>query len=150
MRAIVGGRPDKNNPDPKKKNKNVIWGWGEIARLTAPTAASGQFKDQFHEARFNLALCRFNYAVSQKDEAKKKENFQRAKTDIALIAGFYPDLGGEKWKAQYDALLKRVQSALQERPLGLKALETAAPSSAAGGASTGGASTKSVPISTTK
>ncbi|HEX5105661.1 MAG TPA: hypothetical protein VFV87_17700, partial [Pirellulaceae bacterium] len=146
MRAIVGGRPDKNNPDPKKKNKNVIWGWGEIARLTAPTAASSQFKDQFHEARFNLALCRYNYAVAQQDADKKKLNFQRAKTDIALIAGFYPDLGGEKWKAQYDALLKRIQSALQERPLGLKALETA--SSAASSAAGGGASTKTVPTST--
>lgn len=118
MRAILGARPDKT-----KYNKNTIWGWGEIARMTSPSAQSDQYKDQFHEARFNLALCRYNYAVAQKDAAKKKEAFQRAKTDIAIIAGFYPDMGGDKWKAQYDALLKNVQKALGERPLGLPGLK---------------------------
>jgi hypothetical protein len=146
MRAILGARPDKNNPDPNKKLKNVIWGWGEIARVTAPSTAGGdKYKDQFHEARYNLALCRHNYAVAHKDAEKKKENFKRAKSDIAIIAGFYPDLGGDKWKAQYDNLLKNVQKALGERPLGLSALQTGQPASgsgsapAAGGASAGNA-----------
>jgi len=121
LRAILGARPDK-----AKNNKNTIWGWGEIARMTAPTGSgSNQYKDQFHEARYNLALCRYNYAVAHKDTAQKKENFQRAKTDIAMIAGFYPDLGGDKWKAQYDTLLKSIQKALGERPLGLQALQSA-------------------------
>jgi hypothetical protein len=145
MRAIVGGRPDKNNADPNKKSKNIIWGWGEIARMTAPTGAgSSQYKDQFHEARYNLALSRYNYAVAQKDATEKKKNFQRAKTDIAVIAGFYPDLGGDKWKGQYDALLKNIQKALGERPLGLQALQTAAPAAAAPAGSGAG---KTVPTS---
>jgi hypothetical protein len=148
LRAILGARPDKT-----KNNKNTIWGWGEIARMTAPSSAGGdKYKDQFHEARYNLALCRYNYAVKQKDAAKKKENFQRAKTDIAIIAGFYPDLGGEKWKAQYDTLLKKVQGALGERPLGLPALQSAQPAAAgnaaAGKAGGSGGSAKTVPTST--
>ena len=131
MRAILGARPDKNNPDPNKKTRNVIWGWGEIARMTAPTAGSSQYRDQFHEARYNLALCRYNYAVAQKQkqDAKWKETMQRAKTDIALIAGFYPDLGGEKWRPQYDSLLKIVQKALGEKAVGLSALQTTVPTS---------------------
>jgi tetratricopeptide (TPR) repeat protein len=127
MRAIVGARPDK-----AKNGKYTIWGWGEIARMTSPSAQSDQYKDQFHEARFNLALCRYNYAVAQKDAAKKKEAFQRARTDVAIIAGFYPDMGGDKWKAQYDALLKNVQKALGERPLGLPGLKTNQPDTASG------------------
>jgi hypothetical protein len=144
MRAILGARPDKNNPDMAKKNKNIIWGWGEIARMTAPTAAGAQYKEQFHEARYNLALCRYNYAVAQKDAAKKKENFQRAKTDIAIIAGFYPDLGGDKWRTQYDSLLKVVQKALGEKALGLSALQQSQPAAAP---PAGGANAKTVPTS---
>lgn len=145
LRAILGARPDK-----AKNNKNTIWGWGEIARLTAPTAAGGQYRDQFHEARYNLALSRYNYAVKHTDAVKKKENFQRAKTDIAIIAGFYPDLGGDKWRVQYDNLLKKVQQALGERAVGLQGLKTAAPAAStapAGNAPAAKAAGKTVPTS---
>src|SRR5262245_49501198 len=142
MKAIVGARPDK-----AKNNKNTIWGWGEIARLTAPAGpGSSQYKEQFHEARFNLALCRHNYAVCQKDATAKKDLFQRAKSDIAIIAGFYPDLGGDRWKGQYDSLLKNIQKALGEPPVGLSGLQTAPPAAAGGGKVPGAA--KTVPTST--
>ena len=130
MRAIMGGRPDKDNLNPAKTGRNIIWGWGEIA---AKTAGNATFKDQFHEARYNLALCRYNYALAQKDATKKQSTLNMAKRDIAIIAGFYPDLGGDKWRAQYDSLLKTVQRALGERPLGLQGLKNTAPASTAGG-----------------
>ena len=141
MRAIVGGRPDNANPDPAKKGRNIIWGWGEIA---AKTAGNANFKDQFHEARYNLALCRYNYALAQKDATKKLSTLNMAKRDIAIIAGFYPDMGGDKWRVQYDSLLKTVQRALGERPLGLQGLQNAPSNSTAGG------STKVTPTSTRK
>jgi cellulose synthase operon protein C len=128
VRAIVGTSSDK-----AKNKKNTIWGWGEIARMTAGNA---QFRDQFHEARYNLALCRYHYAVAQTDAAKKKEQLQRAKSDIALTAGLYPDLGGETWKKQYDALLKNIQKALGERGDGLRGLQTPSAASSAGKSAT--------------
>ena len=64
MRAIVGARPDKS-----KNDKNTIWGWGEIARMTANNP---QFKDQFYDARYNLALCRYNYALAQTRRREKE------------------------------------------------------------------------------
>ncbi|HEX5034102.1 MAG TPA: hypothetical protein VFW62_06445, partial [bacterium] len=63
--AMFGARPDK-----AKQGRNVIWGWGEIGNRTAGDA---RFKDQFNEARLNLALSRYNFALSQKDAAKKAE-----------------------------------------------------------------------------
>jgi len=132
-RAIVGARPDA-----KKSNKNTIWGWGEVA---ARTANNPQFKDQFYHARYNLALCRYNYGLAQADAAKKKEQLQRAKSDIALTAGLYPELGGEEKKKQFDNLLKNIQKALGEKTDGLKGLQTPATPSAAPKAKTTAVST---------
>jgi cellulose synthase operon protein C len=124
MKAIVGTRPDKS-----KNDKNTFWGWGEIARMTANNQ---QFKDFFYDARYNLALCRYNYALAQDDAAAKKEQLQKAKSDIALTAGLYPELGGEEKKRQFDNLLKNIQKALGDRTDGLKALQSPPPSIAPG------------------
>ena len=117
MKAIVGTRQDE------KTKRNVFWGWGEIA---SKTANNPQFKEQFHEARYNLALCRYNYAVAQTDAAAKKKQMEMARRDIAITAGFYPDLGGDTWRNQYDNLLKNVQKALGEKPNGLAGLKSSA------------------------
>jgi cellulose synthase operon protein C len=114
LKAIVGDRPN-----PAKQNKHTIWGWGEIARMTANNP---QFRDQFYEARYNLALCRYNLSLAQSDAAKKTDVMKMAKRDIAVTIGFYPDLGS-KWRPLFDNLLKNVQQALGERPEGLLALE---------------------------
>jgi tetratricopeptide (TPR) repeat protein len=118
--AMFGARPDKTNPDKSKQGRNVIWGWGEIGNKTAGDA---RFKDQFNEARFNLALCRYNYALSQKDAAKKTEILKRASQDISVTIGLYGSSTDDKWRAQYDTLLRNVQKALGERPVGLQTLE---------------------------
>ena len=113
--AMFGARPDKD-----KQGRNTIWGWGEIGNRTAGDA---RFQDQFSEARFNLALCRYNFALSQKDEAKKTELLKRAAQDISVTIGLYGSSIDEKWRTQFDTLLKNVQKALGERPVGLQALE---------------------------
>jgi hypothetical protein len=117
LKAIVGDRPD-----PARQNKHTIWGWGEIARMTANNP---QFRDQFYEARYNLALCRYNYALAQSGDAKTTDVMKMAKRDIAVTIGFYPDLGA-KWRPLFDNLLKNIQKGLGERTAGLQALEAAA------------------------
>jgi hypothetical protein len=119
-RAIVGGRPDKTATEPAKKDRNVIWGWNEIARRTA---GNPQFLDQFNEARFNLALSEYNYALKQKDAAKRKEWLERAQQAISVTLSLYAKSVDDKWRAQYDTLLRNIQKGLGERPVGLQALE---------------------------
>lgn len=118
--AIIGARPDKSNPDKRKQGKNVIWGWGEIARMTANDK---RFTDAFHEARYNLALCRYRMALATKDATKKEKAMKQARSDIAITRGLFPDLGGEKWVKQYDKLFKDIQKQLGEKPVGLIALD---------------------------
>lgn len=114
--AIVGARPDK-----AKNGKNTIWGWGEIARVTANNP---QFREQFYDARYNLAQCRYQYALAQTDEKNKKEQLLRAKSDISVTAGLYPELGGEEKKKQFDGLLRSIQKALGEPAEGLRNLKS--------------------------
>jgi hypothetical protein len=113
--AIVGARPDD-----KKNGRMTFWGWGEIARMTANNP---QFKDQFYDARYNLAVCRYQYALMQTDEAKRKQLMQAAQNDVSLTAKLFPELGGDEKRKQYDTLLKNIQKALGERPDGLKSLQ---------------------------
>src|SRR4029079_8892769 len=132
VRAIVGARPDKS-----KNDKNTIWGWGEIARMTANNP---QFREQFYDARYNLALCRYQYALALPDAAAKTKQLKLARSDIALTAGLYPELGGEEKKRQYDNLLKNIQKSLGEPTEGLRALQSPA---------TGKAPSKTTPVSAT-
>jgi hypothetical protein len=135
--AIRGGRKDE------KTGELLIWGWGKLARLTA---AYPNYRDTFHEARYNLALCRYRMAVAQppNQPAEKSKYLNLAKNDISATARLYPELGGAKWMPKYDALLRNVQRDLGENPVGLAAFKTAptgpggaTPVPAPGGASGG-------------
>jgi len=135
LRAIVGARPD-----PNQQNRNTIWGWGVIAKLTAGNA---QFREQFHDARYNLALCRYNYAIAQQDAKKKKEYLDMARRDIGFMVGLYPDMGGEVMRAKYDNLARHVQKELGEKTVGLAAFQEPVAPPAAGGGKTMPTSTAS-------
>lgn len=157
--AIVGARPDKTNPDKLKQDKNIIWGWQEIAKATQNNP---KFIDQFHEARFNLALCRYNWALVEKDAAAKTTGIQQAKQSIAQTLGLF-DAPGPKWEPQYDALLRKIQKSLNEPPTGIGALKsrpvpvnapkvppaTTTPTSASGPAVVKPAATKTAPSTKT-
>jgi hypothetical protein len=111
--AMFGGRPDGES------KRNIIWGWDKIAKATA---AHAQFQDTFHEARYNLALCRYQTAESRRGD-QRKELLAAAKRDITLTQRLY-GLGNEQWVAKYDALLKRIQRSNGERAVGLGATKT--------------------------
>ncbi len=97
--AITGGH--------KHENRNVFWGWQGIARRVAPFA---QYKNIFHEAWYNIMLCRMKQALllSERDP-RRAELLRQAETDAFRIYQLYPDMGGEEMRAKYDALLRRVQ-----------------------------------------
>jgi tetratricopeptide (TPR) repeat protein len=112
LSAIVGGYRAKKKDG---STVNLVWGWGRIAKLVAQ---SPKYLDVFHEARYNLALCRFEYALSL-DGADKTKTLETAKNDVTIIQRLYPDMGGEAWRGKYDALLKKIQGLLGEKQVGL-------------------------------
>ena len=117
--AIVGARPDNKTTDKARQGKNIIWGWGEIAKMTANNP---KYAEQFHEARYNLALCRYLWALADKDPKTKTQGIEAAKLNIAQTIGLY-DAPGPKWEGQYDALMKKIQKSLGEPADGIKSLK---------------------------
>ena len=116
-KAIVG---DHRHPTTKKP---VIWGWARLGNVAARQMAGGpekkaQFGKYFYQARLNVAQCRFGQARLSSGE-QRDELMRKARLDIVRIAKLYPDLGGDARRSEFDALLREIQEALGEVPLGL-------------------------------
>jgi tetratricopeptide (TPR) repeat protein len=113
--AILGGYKLKTT------GKNRVWGWQKISELAqGPGRKDTTFRDAFFEARLNIAKCRYLTAMKMDGDARRQE-LSRAEHDIQSIAILYPELGGEKWKPQFDELLKSIKREMT------KAVEPAAP-----------------------
>lgn len=93
----------------------AVWGWSRIASVTG---RDKRYRDDFYEARYHTAVCHYELALRLRDKAKRTEYLQRARNDLVYTQRLYPSLGGQKWYSQYNALLKRVQQSLGERPAG--------------------------------
>jgi hypothetical protein len=124
VRAVNGGR--KNT---KQRNKNNIWGYHEIAKrlgkqMTDNAAMRDRFYDTYHQAKLTQAQAYYLFGLKKSEPAERTKNIGYAKSDIRKLLLAHPDMGGQKWRKQYDDLLKKVQTALNEKPDGLAALET--------------------------
>ena len=92
-----------------------VWGWGRTSKLVA---RSPKHISIFHEARYNLALCRMKYALTQSGKTKS-EVLKQAEGDITIVERLYPDMGGDEWRDKYDKLLRQVQKLRGEKATGL-------------------------------
>lgn len=119
LTLAINGAVRQKNPMTGME-ENLIWGWAMLANRTQSDLA--KFKDQYHEARYNLARSRLMQAMA-KTGSEKAELLKRADNDIYITGRFVPDLGGDEWKEKYDSLLKTIQKAAGVKPDGLKAHE---------------------------
>ncbi|MCS7306874.1 MAG: hypothetical protein NZ602_17415 [Thermoguttaceae bacterium] len=107
-----------------------IWGWGRLARtvqrfmmdprMESPErqADKQRLSNYFHEARYNLALCRFEYAKTLSGQ-RRTDALKQAEEDIMIVYRLMPELGGPEWFAKYNDLLKRIQQTQGKTPTGL-------------------------------
>jgi hypothetical protein len=73
----------------------------------------------FFEARLEAARCR--YLVGTKTQgAARQQHFATAKQSIRSMLQLYPELGGDRWRGQFEGLLKEIQKAAGETPAGLE------------------------------
>jgi tetratricopeptide (TPR) repeat protein len=97
--AMEGARPGPNRT-------NLIWGYGKIANAIANNPS---YAEQFYEARYQLAVSRYKYAMGT--PASKEALLKQAARDVESTAKLYPELGGPAMKKKFDALLKTIQNA---------------------------------------
>lgn len=117
IHAIRGGLKAKGKDG--KEFILPIWGWGKMARMVQPRMSSDStFRNIFHEARYNLALCRFEYAKTLSGE-QRANVLKQAEEDIMIVWRLIPDMGGQEWLEKYNDLLKRIQQTQGKSPVGL-------------------------------
>ncbi len=100
--AIAGIRLPQSN----------VWGWGKIATGTLPHK---EFRETFFEARYELARCQLELAMTKQGEEKKKL-IDNAWRDASRTKQLYPTLGGADWTAKYNQLLNRILVAQGKKP----------------------------------
>jgi tetratricopeptide (TPR) repeat protein len=97
-----------------KTNQNVVWGWLKIANVTArATKSNAKFRESSFEARYYISRCRYLAGMKKLGDARRKD-LTTAKDSIQTMAQIYPDLGGEKWKPQFEKLLKQIEAAMKD------------------------------------
>ena len=106
MQAIQGCRRGGNG-------QNLIWGWGRIAKLVAREA---NHRDTFHDARYNIAKCRYEWGKKQSGAAQKQA-FVRARADLIATQKLY-GLGNKSQRQRYEKLLKVIQKSLGQASTG--------------------------------
>jgi len=108
--AMLGGRGPAE----------IIWGWNQIAQKTA---RDERFRDRFHESRYNMALCRVEFAGTRNTPEEKRKLLELAKGTIRETNRYEGTMGGAKWKPQYEKLLREIQKDLGEPVVGLLVFE---------------------------
>ena len=107
LRAASGGRT---------AGSSVAWGWGGIANRLSKQAFGGEdaramkAREQFFEARLNVATCLLKRALlSSKSPSEKQELLTKAAESIEVTRKLYPELGGAAFQQRFDRLQKDIQ-----------------------------------------
>jgi hypothetical protein len=111
-RALAGAEPGEGG-------KNVVWGWAKLAGVASQAARSDPSRlDLFYEAWLNVARTRYQVALASSG-SERQNQLRKATSTIRAMQRQYPELGGATRRAEFDALLRDVQSAAGEQVTGL-------------------------------
>lgn len=103
----------------RSTGQNRIWGWLKISQVAARAARSDKkYFDTFFEARLNVARCRYLSALKNSGDEQRRD-LAKAKQSIQSVVQVYPDLGGDRWRGEFDELVKQIQTAAGDPATGL-------------------------------
>ncbi|MFM2012913.1 MAG: hypothetical protein RLZZ396_1697, partial [Planctomycetota bacterium] len=109
--AMLGAEPLPNK-------KKLIWGWGQIAQVTARYP---NFQKEFFESRINIARCR-GLIGDASAGADKQKLYDAGIADISQTYSRFPELGGPESKNEFDRLLRELQQKANKPVTGLAGL----------------------------
>ena len=108
---------------PGKKGKNLVWGWSKIAAVAARGVATNPAHQQtFFKAWLNVARSRYLVGTLLTGE-RRDEQFRKATNTIRAMLRQHSDLGGPEMRAQFDQLLRKIQTASGSKAQGLAAFK---------------------------
>ncbi len=108
---------------PSKQGKNLVWGWSKIAAVAARGVATHPAHQKaFFEAWLNVARSRYLVGTLTTGP-RRDEQFRKATNTIRAMVRQHSDLGGEEMRAQFDQLLREIQTASGTQAQGLSAFK---------------------------
>lgn len=114
LSAMTGARPVR---DKEGREFLLVWGWAKLANALQRTP---QQADRFLEARYNLAQCRYRWALTREGN-ERAAGLDAAERDIVVTSRLKSDLGGPQWHARFDALARSIQQSAGRRAEGIRA-----------------------------
>lgn len=116
--AIEGDEPGKPAAGEKRGGK-VIWGWLEIAdrlesNLMHAQTPNPDYEKQYVTVRYNVAYCRFKYAMAQSSTVRKKPLLSKAYGDVLVTGSLTPDMGGDEFWPKFNALFRDIQKEMAD------------------------------------
>lgn len=118
--AIAGSGPLND------KGKHIVWGWNYLSKVAASVARSrpemkDRFKDLFYESWLNIARIRYLRAENESG-SQKAESLKDARRLVADMVRNFPDFLDTPRRDDFDELMKDIQRAEGNRPVGLSEL----------------------------
>ncbi len=96
------------------KFSQAIRAWTELmAGVRRQIDQNARLRDQYFDCYYHLVHCRYQHAMKQTDEEKRRTAFRRAAGLIVKLEATMPDMGGSSLKKRYEALLQ--EPALKEQ-----------------------------------
>ncbi len=117
VKSILGDEEDEDS------GKNIIWGWKKLAQQTS---GNEKFANYFFQAKLYGVRARRMYAdcMQTDDDSKKRKLLAAAKGNLLQIYSQFPELGGEEFKAEFEAEMRQVQAVLGEEQVGFPPRES--------------------------
>lgn len=89
--------------DEKNKRRNRIWGWQQMVQMT-------NRNEKLIEVYYQVKLGHIKTMFEYWQVTNKADALNAAKRDIAKFRKRFPELGGDKWRAKFEALEQRINS----------------------------------------
>ncbi len=101
LSQAVTGRPINNGV-----SQNV-WGWNGLIRRTSNNVEN--LADYYYESYLGKFRCVLKLAEAEKNAEKKAKLLTTIESDFRLLRQLRPELGGEKWREQFEQIDETVK-----------------------------------------
>lgn len=128
----------------------TVWGWAEIAgrlqRLLATGKADNEYREKYFEARYNIPVCRRQFALAQTGSEGRAKTLDVSLGEINAFAMVAADLSDDSWQ-RLDELYQAIEKDLGRAATPLKRPDLRTGTNVASGApaNDGAEKTKSAP-----
>lgn len=90
---------------PVQQGRRLVWGWSTLAAIAGRHA---QHRATFIEARYQMAVCRYQTAMAQPDQSRQRDLLAHAQREVEVTRRLIPDTAKDPWHSRFEGLLQKI------------------------------------------